>query len=59
MSKYLFHLGVEIFIFQPEVKGTCISKKTHPGVNFTLHTCNMPVTLDTLHHRYKLHHKYK
>ena len=34
--------------FQPEVKGTCISKRSHPGVkfysgvNFTLPTCNMP-----------------
>ena len=30
-SKYPFHPGVEIFSFQPEVKGTCISKKIHPG----------------------------
>ena len=26
-SKYPFHPAVEIFSFQPEVKGTCISKK--------------------------------
>ena len=38
-----FHPGVEIFSFQPEVKGTCISKKSHPGVNLTLPTCNMPL----------------
>ena len=48
-SKYPFHPGVEIFSFQPEVKGTCISKKIHPGlkfhprVNFTSPTCNMPL----------------
>ena len=40
---------MEIFSFQPEVKGTCISKKSHsgvkfyPGVNFTSPTCNMPL----------------
>ena len=28
--------GVEIFSFQPEVKGTCISKKIHPGLKFHL-----------------------
>ena len=39
-SKYPFHPGVEIFSFQPEVKGTCISKKIHPGGNFTSPTCN-------------------
>ena len=42
-SKYPFHPGVEIFSFQPEVKDTCISKKIHPGVNFTSPTCNMPL----------------
>ena len=41
--------GVKTFRFQPEVKGTCISKKSHPGlkfhpgVNFTSLTCNMPL----------------
>ena len=50
-SKYPFHPGVEIFSFQPEVKGTCISKKIHhglkfhPGVNFTSPTCNMSLRL--------------
>ena len=39
-----FHPGVEIFSFQPEVKGTCISKKIHHGVNFTSPTCNMPLS---------------
>ena len=29
--------------FQPEVKGMYISKISHPGVNFTLPTCNMPL----------------
>ena len=43
-SKYQFHPGVEIFSFQPKVKGTCISKKIHPWVNFTSPTCNMPLT---------------
>ena len=42
-SKYPFHLGVEIFSFQPEVKGTCMSTNIHPGVNFTSPTCNMPL----------------
>ena len=48
-SKYQFHPGVKIFSFQPELKGTCISKrihpglKFHPGVNFTSPTCNMPL----------------
>ena len=36
--------GVEICSFQPEVKGTCISKTSHPGVNFTSPMCNMPVS---------------
>ena len=44
-SKYPFHPGVEIFSFQPEVKGTCISKKIHHGVNFASPTCNMPLRL--------------
>ena len=43
--KILYHPGVEIFSLQPEVKGTYISKKTHPGMNFTSPTCNMPLTL--------------
>ena len=30
-SKYPFHPEVEIFSFQPAVKGTCISKKFTPG----------------------------
>ena len=38
-----FTPGVEIFSFQLKVKGTCISKKIHPGVNFTSLTCNMPL----------------
>ena len=49
--------GVEIFSFQPEVKGTCISKKTkqnknqpglkfHSGVNFTSPTFNMPLSFE-------------
>ena len=38
-SKYPFHPGVEIFSFQPEVKGTCTQKK----LNFTSPTCNMPL----------------
>ena len=44
-SKYPFHPGVEIFSFQLEVKGTCISNKIHPGlkfhpgVNFASRTC--------------------
>ena len=48
-QKYPFHPIVEIFSFQPEVKGRCISKKIHPGlkyppgVHFTLPTCNMPL----------------
>ena len=48
-SKYSFHPRVEIFSFQLEVKGTCISKKIHPklkfhpGVNFTSPKCNMPL----------------
>ena len=29
------------FHFQPEVKVTCIPKKSHLGVNFTSPTCNM------------------
>ena len=42
---------METFSFQPEVKGTCISKKIypalkfHPGVNFTSPACNMSVTV--------------
>ena len=44
-QKYPFHPGVEIFSFQPEVKGTCILKKIHPGLNFTSPTCNMPLGL--------------
>ena len=42
---------MEILSFQPEVKGTCISKKIHPGlkfhpgVNFTSPTCNIPLRL--------------
>ena len=49
-SKYPFHHGVKIFSFQPEVKGTCIAKKSHPGVKFypgvkfTSPTCNMPLS---------------
>ena len=35
MSKHPFHPGVEIFSFQTEMKGTCISKKSHLWVNFT------------------------
>ena len=42
-SKYPFHPKVEIFSFQPEAKGTCISKKLQPEVNFTWPTCNMPL----------------
>ena len=42
-SKYPFHPGVETFSFQPEVKGTCISKEIYPRVNFTSSTCNMPL----------------
>ena len=42
-SKYPFNLGLEIFSFQSEVKGTCISRKLHSRVNFTLLTCNMPL----------------
>ena len=58
-SKYPFYPGVEIFSFHPEMKVTCISKKSHPGVNFTSPTCNMPLSLDqklTLEsfHRYLL-----
>ena len=34
--KYSIHPGVEIFSFRPEVKGTYISKKIHPGVKFNL-----------------------
>ena len=34
-----------IFSLQPEVKGTFISKKTDPGVNFTSPTCNMPLKI--------------
>ena len=50
-SQYQFHPVVEIFSFQPEVKGTCISKKIHPGLKFhpgvifTSPTCNMPLRL--------------
>ena len=42
-------LGLKIFCFQPEVKGTCISKKLYPGlkfhrgVNFASPTCNVPL----------------
>ena len=36
------HPGVEILSFQPEMKGMCISKKSHPGVIFTSPTYNMP-----------------
>ena len=43
MSKYPFHPGVESFSFQLEAKGTCISKKFQPGVNFTSPRCNMPL----------------
>ena len=43
MSKYPFHSGVESFSFQPEVKDTCISKKSQPGVNFTSPRCNIPL----------------
>ena len=43
MSKYPFHPGVESFSFQLEVKGTRISKKFQPGVNFTSPRCNMPL----------------
>ena len=51
-QKYPFHPIVEIFSFQPEVKGRCISKKIHPelkfhsGVNFTSPTCNMPLRVE-------------
>ena len=38
------HPRVEICSFQPEVKCACISKKSHPGVNFTSATCNMPLS---------------
>ena len=47
--QYQFHPGVEVFSFQPEVKGTCIAKKIHrglkfhSGVNFTSPTCNIPL----------------
>ena len=45
---------MEIFSFQPEVKGTCISKKKknqpglkfHSGVNFTSPTFNMPLSFE-------------
>ena len=47
-SKYPFHPGEEMFSFQPEVKGTCVLKKSHPGVNFTSPTCNISVTLPLL-----------
>ena len=58
-SKYLFYPRVEIFSIHPEVKVTCIPKKSHPRVNFTSPTCNMPLSLDqklTLEsfHRYLL-----
>ena len=43
MSKHPFHSGVESFSFQPEVKGTCISKKSQLGVNFTSPRCNIPL----------------
>ena len=39
-SKYPCHPGMK---FQLEVKGTCSSKKSHPGVNFTSPTFNMPL----------------
>ena len=48
-SKYPFYPRGEIFSFQPDVKGTCFSKKIHPGLkfnpweNFTSPTCNMPL----------------
>ena len=48
-SKYPFHPGVWNFSFQPEVKGTGISKisqpwaKFHPGVKFTSPKYNMPL----------------
>ena len=45
--KYQFHPTVEIFSFQHEVKGPCMSKKNHPLVYFTSPTCNMPLQ-DTL-----------
>ena len=50
--------GVEIFSFQPEGKGTCISKKKkkkkknqpglkfHSGMNFTSPTFNMPLSFE-------------
>ena len=43
MSKYPFHPGVGSFSFQPEVKGTCISKKSQPRVNFTSPRCYIPL----------------
>ena len=43
-SKYPFYPGVEIFSFQHEVIGMRISKKTHPRVNFTSPTRNMPLS---------------
>ena len=42
-SKYPFYAGVEIFSFQPEVKGMRISKKIHPRVKFISPTYNMPL----------------
>ena len=44
-SKYPFHPRVEIFSFQPEVKGTCISKKINLGVHFTSPTGSMPLRI--------------
>ena len=45
-SKYPFHVGVGIFSFQPEVKGTCNSKKINFGVNFTSRTVTRLLDLD-------------
>ena len=50
-SKYPFHLGVEIFTFQSEVKVTRISKKSLPRVNFTSPTCNMSLTVSSAKHQ--------
>ena len=41
--KYAFQPGVEIFSFQPEVKGTCISKKKFTPGWIHSPTCNMPL----------------